>query len=220
MRSARLGLAVLMGVLLTGVAAASAQAAIRLGVVDIVKVTNEYERTKDANADLQNEMQALKSQTEAKVKPVQDLQIRRDAFNKGTAEWRAADDKALQAEVEVRAWSALEQAKIERRHRDVLLDMYHQISAVVLQVSKEKGCDLVFTKAFLAPPQINLDEATGLEDLKSRIMNQRVLYPTDAVDFTDDVLKIMNANYKSAKKSLGGEAAPAVAPAVAPVRKG
>jgi hypothetical protein len=66
---------------------------------------------------------------------------------------------------------------------------------------------MVFTKAFLNPPQIAISEAQGLDDLKNRIMNQRVLFPTDIVDLTKDVLQILNAEYQ-AKKAAGG-AAPA-----------
>ena len=121
----------------------------------------------------------------------------------------------------------LEQAKIEDKHRDVLLDMYRQIAAVAARLAKEKGLDIVFTKAFLSPPQIDVNEAQGLDDLKQRIMNQRVLYPTNITDLTQEVLKAMNAEYKP-KRTLSGDlnkpatsapAPPAPAPAPAPAPK-
>jgi Skp family chaperone for outer membrane proteins len=195
-------LAVAMAIGLPLAVSASAQAAIKAGVVDLVEVTNSYERTKDASADLQVEQANLKAASEPKVKALEDLRLKRDGFNKGTKEWQQLDDQGLKAEVELRNELALEQVKIERRHRDVLLEMYREITTVVDRLAKQKGLDLVFTQAFLAPPQIDVDKSKGLDDLKNRIVGQRILYPADVVDLTQDVLKILNADYK-AKKPAG-----------------
>jgi len=184
------------------VASASAYGAIKVGVVDLVEVTNNYERTKDASADLQVEQANLKAASEPKVKALEDVRLKRDGFNKGTKEWQDLDDQALKTEVELRNWLGLEQVKIERRHRDVLLEMYREIAAATERLAKQKGLDMVFTQAFLSPPQINVDQSKGLEDLKNRIIGQRIIYPTDVTELTQDVLKILNAEYK-AKKPAG-----------------
>jgi len=182
---------------------AGAVGKIKVGVVDLVEVTNNYERTKDASADLQVEQENLKAETEPKVKEIEELRLKRDGFNKGTEEWEELDDQILKKQLELRNWVALKRFKIERRHRDVLLDMYRHINHIVSRVAKKKGLDLVFTQAFLAPPQIDVEESKSLEDLKKRIIGQRILYPTDATDLTEDVLKILNAEYKAKDKSSG-----------------
>jgi len=204
-----------VGVLVPLAAAGVARADLKIGVVDILQVTNDYDRTKDANEDLKADQEALRAASEPKVNNLKEMQVRRDGFKRGSDEWKKADDELLKADIDVRTWLALEQAKIERRHRDILLDMYHQIDTVVTRLAKQKGLDIVFTKAFLSPPQINLDEAQGLEDLKNRIMNQRVLYPNTAVDLTQEVLQVLNADYQAAKKAAGGTKAPKT-PAGAP----
>lgn len=202
MRKVALCVAVASLMSLPLLAAAPAGAAIKMGVVDIVEVTNTYERTKDASADLQVEQANLKAAAEPKANALKELQVKRDGFNKGTKEYNDLDEQALKAEVEFRNWLAYEQVKIERRHRDVLLDMYREITKVVGALAKEKGLDLVFTQAFLEPPQIDVERSQGLDDLKNRIMGQRVLFPAEVVDLTADVLKQLNAEYK-AKKTAG-----------------
>jgi Skp family chaperone for outer membrane proteins len=176
---------------------AGALGVLKVGVVDLVEVTNNYERTKDASADLQVEQANLKAETEPKVKEIEELRLKRDGFNRGTEEWEQINDQIIRKQLELRNWVAMQRFRIERRHRDVLLDMYRKIADVVSRVAKEKGLDLVFTQAFLEPPQIDVEESTGLEDLKKRIIGQRVLYPTDATDLTQEVLKILNAEYKT-----------------------
>ena len=69
---------------------------------------------------------------------------------------------------------------------------------------KKNSLDLVFTKAFLEPPQIDVDKAVGLQDLQKRIVGQRVLYPTAVTDLTQDVLKVLNDAYKAKKKAAAG----------------
>jgi Skp family chaperone for outer membrane proteins len=212
MRSLRVLLAAALAVGLPLIATAVVKAELKLGVVDIVEVTNKYDRTKDASADLQVEQANLKAAAEPKGKALQDLSIKRDGFNRGTDEYKKLDDQLLKTEVEYRNWLLLETVKIERRHRDVLLDMYNEIVKVSSRLAKEKGLDMVFTKAFLSPPQIDVTTAQGLDDLKNRIMGQRVLYPSNVTDLTEEVLKILNAQYKSSKKSAG-ETKPETKPA-------
>ncbi|HUU32381.1 MAG TPA: OmpH family outer membrane protein [Phycisphaerae bacterium] len=180
--------------------AAPAGAEMKIGSVDIVEVMNNYERTKDANADLQVEEANLKAAAEPRVREVSEFRLRRDGFNKGSEEWRRLDDEAIQKEMEVRTWLAVEQAKIERRHQEILLDMYREIEKVAGRVAQAKGVDLVFTKAFLSPPQIDLEDSQGLEDLKNRIVSQRLLYPSAVADLTPEVLKRLNEGYQAAKK--------------------
>ena len=186
------------------VASAAADAAIKVGVVDLVAVTNGYDRTKDANADIQVEQANFKASAEPKVKALEDMRLKRDGFNKGTKEWQQLDDQLLKARAELNTWMQIERIKIERRHQEVLLDMYRQMTDAVGRMVKKNSLDLVFTKAFLEPPQIDVDKAVGLQDLQKRIVGQRVLYPTEVTDITQDVLKILNDAYKAKKKSAAG----------------
>ena len=186
------------------VASAAADAALKVGVVDLVAVTNGYDRTKDANADIQVEQANFKAAAEPKVKALEDLRLKRDGFNKGTEEWQQLDDQVLKARAELNTWMQIERIKLERRHQEVLLDMYRQMTDAVGRMVKKNGIDLVFTKAFLEPPQIDVDKAVGLQDLQKRIVGQRVLYPTEVMDITQDVLKILNDAYKAKKKAAAG----------------
>ena len=186
-------------------ASASAHAALKVGVVDIVVVTNGYDRTKDANTDIQVEQANFKVAADPKVKALEDIRLKRDGFNKGTKEWQQLDDQVLTTRAELNTWMQIERIKIERRHQEVLLDMYRQMTTAVERIAKQNKIDLIFTKAFLEPPQIDVDKAVGLQDLQKRIVGQRVLFPTAVVDITQDVLKILNDEYKAKKKASTGK---------------
>jgi len=176
----------------------------KIGVVDIIDVMNRSERIKDAASDLQAEQEKLKGDASAKAERLKELYLQRDGFKKGSEEWTKLDDESLQMEMEIRAWVAVEQAKVERKHMKIMLDMFRQIQSVVGRVAKEKGLEQVYTRSFLNPPQIEVAESTSLEDMKTRIVGQRVLYPADVTDVTEDVLKILNDEYDAAKAEAGG----------------
>ncbi|HUX00126.1 MAG: OmpH family outer membrane protein [Phycisphaerae bacterium] len=194
---------------------APAQAEIKLGQVDIVTLVDNYERTKDAEADAKVEEASLKTTAEPRIKQIEEIRLQRDGFNKDSDEWRRLDDKAFEAEVELRTWLAIEQARMIRKRRDTLLDIYRDIQKAVARIAKEKGLDLVFAKAFLTPGQIDAEQVQNLADLKQHIVATALLYPASVTDITDGVLKILNDEYKASKKpaEIGTpKAAPAEAP--------
>lgn len=192
-------------------AAAAARAEVRVGVVDIVDVMNNYDRTKDASADLQVEQAGLKAASDPKIRKIEDVRNQRDGFNKGTAEWKRLDEQALEAEIGLRTELTLRQAQIERRHQDILMEMYVDIQQAVATVARQRGVDVVFTKAFLSPPQIDLADARGLEDLKGRIVAQRLIFPADPADVTQDVLKKLNDDFRK-RKAAGSAPGTGAAP--------
>ncbi len=200
MRSGRLWLAAAVGAA-AFVLASPAYGELKIGIVDIVQVMDNYERMKDANADIKVEMDNLKGQAEPRMKQVQNLQLQRDGFNRGTEEWKKANEAAVKAEVDWQAWFAFERVKIEARQREVLADMYRQINSVVARVATANKLDIVFSKAFFS---VSLEEGQGLDDMKNRILNQRIMYPPPVFDLTQEVLRVLNAEYKASKKAVGG----------------
>jgi Skp family chaperone for outer membrane proteins len=183
-------------VLLMG--AASARAELKAGVVDIIKVTQDYSRIKEAENDLQDEQSKLAAEADVRKRDLKVLLDRKNNLNKDTNDWKKASDDLMEATINFQGWYFLQQARIEVKHRAILLDIYHQVLDAVARVAAQKKMDLVFTKAFLLPPTIDLERAAGLEDMQNRIVNQRMLFPDPATipDLTDDVVKLLNAEWK------------------------
>ena len=191
-----------LAVALVALLAAPARAEIKVGQVDIVTLVDNYERTKDAEADAKVEEANMKAAAEPRIKKVEEIRLQRDGFNKDSEEWRRLDDKAFEAEIELRTWLAVEQAKMVRKRRDTLLDIYRDIQKVVSRVAKEKELDLVFAKAFLTPGQIDVEQVRNLADLKKHIVATALLFPGNVTDVTDEVLESLNGTYKASKKPV------------------
>ncbi|MGB2937964.1 MAG: OmpH family outer membrane protein [Phycisphaerae bacterium] len=208
MRNTQVLCGAMMAAVLVGLLGAAARAEIKVGQVDVVAVVDQYERTKDAETDAKLAEADLKATAEPKIRKVEELRLQRDGFNKDSEEWKRLDEKALEAEVELRTWLAIERVKLMRKQRDVLLDIYREIQKAVGRAAKEKGLDLVLAKAFLTPGQIDVNEVQSLQDLKRHIVSTALLYPGEVVDVTQDVLDALNAGYKASKKAAGGAVVP------------
>ncbi|MGB2997354.1 MAG: OmpH family outer membrane protein [Phycisphaerae bacterium] len=208
MRNTQVLCGAMMAAVLVGLLGAAARAEIKVGQVDVVAVVDQYERTKDAETDAKLAEADLKATAEPKIRKVEELRLQRDGFNKDSEEWKRLDEKALEAEVELRTWLAIERVKLMRKQRDVLLDIYREIQKAVGRAAKEKGLDLVLAKAFLTPGQIDVNEVQSLQDLKRHIVSTALLYPGEVVDVTQDVLNNLNAGYKASKKAASGAVVP------------
>ncbi|HUS45533.1 MAG TPA: OmpH family outer membrane protein [Phycisphaerae bacterium] len=208
MRNTQVLCGAMMAAVLVGLLGAAARAEIKVGQVDVVAVVDQYERTKDAETDAKLAEADLKATAEPKIRKVEELRLQRDGFNKDSEEWKRLDEKALEAEVELRTWLAIERVKLMRKQRDVLLDIYREIQKAVGRAAKEKGLDLVLAKAFLTPGQIDVNEVQSLQDLKRHIVSTALLYPGEVVDVTQDVLDALNAGYKASKKAASGAVVP------------
>ncbi len=204
MRRMQMSLAAVCAAILALGSAATARAELQVGVVDIIEVMNRYARTEDANSELKLDLARLESTTKPKYDKIEELRNQRDGFNKGTEEWERLDEQAMKAEIELRTEMAYEQARIEKRHIETLHDLYRDIKGAVAWVARREKIDLVFTRAWLEPPRIDMEEARGLEDLKGRIVGQRLIYPGEPTDVTKAVIEKLNRDYDSAKPS--GEA--------------
>lgn len=208
MRNTQVLCGAMMAAVLVGLLGAAARAEVKVGQVDVVAVVDQYERTKDAETDAKLAEADLKATAEPKIRKVEELRLQRDGFNKDSEEWKRLDEKALEAEVELRTWLAIERVKLMRKQRDVLLDIYREIQKAVGRAAKEKGLDLVLAKAFLTPGQIDVNEVQSLQDLKRHIVSTALLYPGEVVDVTQDVLDALNAGYKASKKAASGAVVP------------
>jgi Skp family chaperone for outer membrane proteins len=193
--------AVLAAVLLAPAFAAQAQ--VKVGQVNIVSLVDEYERTKDAEADAKVEEANLKAAAEPKIKQIEDLRLQRDQFNQGSDEWKRLDERAMEAELQLRTSLAIDRARLLSRQRNVLIDIFRDIQNTIARVAKREGLDFVFAKAFIEPGQVDIEEIRTLGDLKRRIVATAMLYPSDVKDITQEVMQILNEDYKESKRTGG-----------------
>jgi outer membrane protein len=189
---------------------ASAQTTVKIGTVDMKKVFENYYKTKDAEARINEARNAAKKE----------LEDRMDTYKKGTEEVQKLNEEIGRKELsesaraeksktrdekiaelktmerEIREFQTTREKQLQEQSVRMRGGIVEEINKVVSDRVKADGYDVVFDKS---GPSLN-----GVPV---------VLFAKESFDFTDDVVTTLN-------KNKGSEtAAPAAKPAAAPAKK-
>lgn len=163
-----------------------------IGVVDLVKIFNEFELTKALNASLEREKRRI---GEEQQKREEKLTVERDTlqgFAPDSAEYRKRSNELKTLVIGYQAWLTGERESLKDAHRRWIERTYADITKAVEQVARNKRLQLVLTREEL---ETNVDDVTVLQ---KQILNRKVLYYDAAMDISDAVLAAANDAFAKA----------------------
>ena len=163
-----------------------------IGVVDLVKVFNDFEQTKALNNELDRYKRRL---TEEQQKKEEKLSVERDTlqgFAPDSAEYRKRSAALKKMIIEYQAWLTGERESLKDEHRRWIERTYNMITQSVSQVAKSKGLQIVLTREEL---ETNVDDVTVLQ---KQILNRKVLYYDASMDISEAVLASLNDAFAKA----------------------
>ena len=161
-----LGLAVLFGIMATGVSLA---ADLRIAYVDLSKVFDGYQKTKEFDAVLQSEGEAFQKERDGMIQKIQDAQSKLDLM-------KDSEKASMEADIEkqkndVVAYDKEKRTELAKKRDDKVREILTEIQGIVSELAKREGYTYV---------------------LNDRVM----IYGDSQFDVTDEVLKSLNDNYK------------------------
>jgi outer membrane protein len=146
-----------------------ANAAEKLGYVDLSRSFSEYNKTKDYDKVLSDKEAAYNTERETKVKDIKQLQDKLNLLSDKEKEAKKSDLETKMKAME--DYDRQKQTDLRREQDEKMKDILKDIEAAVKQYAQKEGYTLVF--------------------------NDRVLvYQEKSLDITDKVLDIINNNYK------------------------
>jgi outer membrane protein len=148
-------------------------AEVRIGYVDLAKVFDEYQRTKESEVALESRGKQRQSQLEGQLNKLKELRSGLDVLSD-----QAREQRTRQIEEEADQFKRLRQRserELLTQRNAVAKQILEEITAVVTEFSQANSFALV------------LDRRT-------------VLYGQDTHDLTDEVLKILNERYAARKQ--------------------
>ncbi|HRZ86871.1 MAG TPA: OmpH family outer membrane protein [bacterium] len=152
-----------------GIAAKSHAAEMKLGYIDMEKVFNEYEKTKTANAKLQDEQKKKRSDAEKMVTDINKLKEESELLSDD-----AKKGKEAMIKEKIKELRDYEKDTVNEI-RDKLLSLRKEILDEITKIVDEKGKKEGYTYIFISDVMIFKDKAG---------------------DITEDVLKTLNAKSK------------------------
>ncbi|MFH1479511.1 MAG: OmpH family outer membrane protein [Candidatus Omnitrophota bacterium] len=146
-----------------------ALAADKIGYVDLSRAFDEYEKTKDFDKSLEKKGNTKQEEREKLVKEIRKMRDELDLLNEKTKE-----KKGMDVEVKMRSLQEFDQeAKTElvRERDNMVRDILKEMNDVIEEYGKKNNFSI--------------------------ILNDRVLlYGADTLNITNDIIKILNENYK------------------------
>lgn len=160
------GLAVMFGLLASGISLA---ADLKIAYVDLSKVFDGYQKTKEFDAVLQTEGAAFQKERDAMILKIQDSQSKLDLM-------KDAEKTAMQADIEkqkngVVAFDKEKRTELAKKRDDKVREILTEIQNIVSGIAKKEGYTYV---------------------LNDRVM----IFGDPQFNVTDEVLKTLNDSYK------------------------
>jgi Skp family chaperone for outer membrane proteins len=171
----------------------------KIGVVNMGKVFESLQEAKDLRATLEakkNEFTSLGQAHQAELNS-----LKQQLQNGPKPDTQQFDDLAQQIEQKTIQYDnelKLKQLNMARDLTRQLKSLYDKVEASVGEVAKTKGLDLVLTEIRPEFPP-NVRDMTP-EAIQNLIGQRNVLYKSEKIDITSEVVTALDAKYKSGGK--------------------
>ncbi len=184
-------------------AAPSAPAApTRVAVVDFTKVLQDYNREKDSEKVMKDTEDRIRDDAKTRAAEIDKLKDTLKMRQPGSPAYAETEKKITEATVAFETWQELKMREMQERGRSIIRDVYTDIERASADCAKAAGFNLV-----LKTDLLDLS-SPSVRDLDLRIKLRQVLYASEELDITKDVIATLNARYEK-QKALDKAAAPA-----------
>ncbi len=158
--------------LVSSVGIASAQTDVKIGYVDLSRAFDEYKKTKDFDKALEKKGDTKQTQRE---KVVKDIRKMRDELELLNEKARMKKEGDIEAKIELlQQFDQDAKSELIKERDDMVRDILEEMNDVIQDYGNSKGYSI--------------------------ILNDRVLlYGGTSMDLTDEVIKVLNHNYKGKK---------------------
>ena len=172
----------------------------KIGVVDIIKVFDDYAKSDDLEKGLTEELEAFNNE----MKFLKDELDKLEAFiEQLSADSGLRVEKVSEYAVKKQAYQArmgAEQRRWMVKQSKLLMELYGDIVGAVGEYAKAEGYTLVM-KADSGSVR-----GESPDEVQLRIAIRPVLYYSSMHDLTDDIIKVLNESYEAEKEAAAEKA--------------
>jgi Skp family chaperone for outer membrane proteins len=160
----------------------------KIGVVNISQITTDYERSRDMKDQITKKQQDLEAEFKQKADRIKSLQAELQNFNSKSKDYQDRQKELLKLSYEFEMGRQFNQKMVEADMRIAAEDIYNEMSDVVEGLAKEKKYDLVVAR-----------DTTPIQSEPARMALRKVLYNSERLDITNEVLQRLNQAYRLKK---------------------
>ncbi|MFQ5964840.1 MAG: OmpH family outer membrane protein [Candidatus Scalinduaceae bacterium] len=166
---------------------------IKVGVVDISKVFEKYEKRKDKDEELKEVEKNLQNEMNKKRKEIIDLDEETQLLDLGSESRSKSEDMLERKNVELEGYAKFAERQLLKKYKGFFQLIYDEVIKGVERIGEQGKFDLIIKKE-------ELDLQGGqITDLQFKIGIRTVLYHSKTVDITSKVIESLNSSYKKEK---------------------
>ncbi|MCC6907727.1 MAG: OmpH family outer membrane protein [Phycisphaerales bacterium] len=165
-----------------------------VAVVDWIAITDKSAEWKEMQTQLETIGDELEQQSSAMQKTIADLKESVSVLPEGSENRRKEEDKFILESLKYDSWKKFAENKYGSEKALRQVQLYNRITAAVAQVAERDGWDIVLWDDARSK---KVDEAK-LDAAAELISRRQVFYSRkDVVDITDEVILLMNNEFKA-----------------------
>ncbi len=165
----------------------------KIGIVDISSVFEKYQKRIDLDQELKEQEKEFQDEVNKKRKEIIDLDEETQLLDLGS-ESRSSNENLLERKnVELEGYAKFAERQLLKKYKDFFENIYQEVVQKVEEIGKQESFDLIIKKE-------ESDVKSGeISDLQFKIGIRTVLYHSDSVDITLDVIDALNSSYSKEK---------------------
>lgn len=169
--------------------------------VDMQKMLTELDELKDRQKEFTAFRDKLRADVQAIDKKVADAQEALKVLPEGGPEADAKREELERLTALLRLEGEYASTQVDRKRGSIYAAIFRKVTEAAPKLAKQSGYDLVLTDDSVAEIP-----AKGTEQqITAVIVNRRVLYASNTLDVTDELLRFMNNEYKLASTGAGAK---------------
>jgi len=167
----------------------------KIGVVDISRVFEKYQKRIDLDQDLKKQEKEFQDEINKKRKEIIDLDEETQLLDLGS-ESRSKNENLLERKnVELEGYAKFAERQLLKKYKNFFESIYEEVVQKVEKIGKQEGFDLIIKKE---EPDLKSGQ---ISDLQFKIGIRTVLYHSESVDITLAVIDSLNASYSKEKEN-------------------
>ena len=175
----------------------TAQGNPQIATVNVGKIFNEMQETKDYKQKMESDRQAVQAEAKRRNDEIDEAKKARSLFNEGTEEFNKKNKDVIEKTLAAQVWQQLYQLELARQQKAQFRSLFEKIEEATKQVAEAKKLDLVIVDQ---KAELPLDlEQVDIKTLLNLMGQRNVLYTNGKFDITNEVLAKVDQNYKARK---------------------
>ncbi len=166
----------------------------KIGVVVIDDIFDNYERRKDLDQQLKDIETEFKNEIESKKKEMIDLNEETQLLDLGSEKRNENMEILERKNVELEGYAKLAEKQLTKRYKEAFEKIYDEITKEVNAFGKDNNYSFIIKKE---KPDL---QSNQISDLQFKIGIRSVLYSSDRINVTTNIIDRLNARYIKEKQ--------------------